>query len=83
MPVRSIVLTAALPTVLKAIIEGRGLYEYSIGEFFLLYGKFEQKHNTQGWRTREKMEELVGGDNQHMKVLHRPWKIRKSPHCPM
>ena len=60
-------LDGALPTVLKAIIEGRGLYEYSIGEFFLLYGKFEQKHNTQGRRTREKMEELVGGDNQHMK----------------
>ena len=31
-------LDPALPTVLAATIEGRGLYQYNIGEFFLLYG---------------------------------------------
>lgn len=33
-------LDPALPTMLSAIVESRGLYEYGIGEFFLLYGKF-------------------------------------------
>lgn len=72
-------LNGALPTVLKAIIEGRGLYEHSIGEFFLLYGKFEQKHNTQGWSTKKKMEELVGGDNQYMKSYTERDKTRAHP----
>ena len=39
-------LDPAIPTVLKSLIEGRGLYEHGIGEFFLLYGQFEQKHQT-------------------------------------
>ena len=75
-------LDGALPTVLKAIIEGRGLYEHSIGEFFLLYGKFEQKHNTQGWRTREKMEELVSGDNEYMKsyICHGNTQVAPLPY---
>ena len=75
-------LDGALPTVLKAIIEGRGLYEHSIGEFFLLYGKFEQKHNTQGWSTKKKMEELVGGDNQYMKsyIYHGNTQIAPLPY---
>ena len=61
-------LDPALPTVLAAVIEGRGLYQYGIGEFFLLYGKFEQKHRTEGKKTRAKMMNLVNGDPQCMKT---------------
>ena len=63
-------LDPALPTVLAAIIEGRGLYEYGIGEFFLLYGQFEQKHHTSGNKTRAKMMQLINGDPQWMKPYH-------------
>ena len=45
-------LDPALPTVLAAAIEGRGLFEHNIGEFFLLYGKFEQKHDIIGKRPK-------------------------------
>ena len=36
-------LDPAFPTVLRSIIDGEGLYAYSIGEFFQLYGQFEGK----------------------------------------
>ena len=39
-------LDSTFPAVLKSIIEGTGLYEYSIGEFFQLYGKFEGSTNS-------------------------------------
>ena len=60
-------LDPALPTVLAAIIEGRGLYEHGIGEFFLLYGQFEQKHRTSRKTTRAEMMALVKGDPKYMK----------------
>ena len=65
-------LDSALPTVLSAIIEGRDLYEYGIGEFFLLYGNFEQKYRSSGRNTRTKMQELIKGNPQYMK----PYKER-------
>ena len=37
---------SSLPGVLAATIEERGLFEYGVGEFFLLYGRFEQKYRT-------------------------------------
>lgn len=62
------VLDPALPVVLRAVIEEKGLYEYGIGEFFLLYGRFQQKHDlTKGAQTREKMEQLIGGQSRYMK----------------
>ncbi|MDE0678723.1 MAG: hypothetical protein OXI11_00660 [Gammaproteobacteria bacterium] len=60
-------LSPSLPTVLAAIIEGRGLVEYSIGEFFLLYGRFEQKHCTSDKETGARMETLVKGDQKLMR----------------
>ena len=60
-------LDPGFPSVLAAIIEGRGLYEHGIGEFFLLYGKFEQKHRTSGTKTRARMMKFVKGDPQYMK----------------
>ena len=61
-------LDPALPTVLKSIIEGKGLYEHGIGEFFLLYGRFEQKHGLhKGQEIRAKMLELLKGDRRFLK----------------
>jgi len=60
-------LDPALPAVLSAIIEGKGLFEQGIGEFFVLYGRFEQKYGTHGGKTRTKMERLLNGDTQHMR----------------
>ena len=61
-------LDPALPHVLGSIIEGKGLYEHSIGEFFELYGRFEEKYQLKkGTDTIEKMETLVNGDRRYLK----------------
>ena len=65
-------LDPVFPTVLKSIIEGKGLYAHSIGEFFQLYGKFEGKYQlTNGTDTKDKMESLVNGDARYLK----PYKV--------
>ncbi len=70
-------LDPVLPTVLKSIIEGKGLYAHSIGEFFQLYGKFEGKyHLTNGTDTKDKMESLVNGDARYLK----PYKVYGKSH---
>ena len=66
-------LDPAFPTVLWAIIEGNGLYEYSLGEFFQLYGQFEGKYQlTKGSETKVKMEALLKGEKKYLK----PYKDR-------
>lgn len=61
-------LDPALPHVLGSVIEGKGLYEHSIGEFFELYGKFEGKYQLKkGSDTRDKMASLVKGDKRYLK----------------
>ena len=72
-------LDPALPTVLAATIEGRGLYEHGIGEFFLLYGQFEQKHHTSGKKTRAKMIDLADGDPKYMKLYRERGVETKEP----
>ena len=70
-------LDRAFPTVLRSIIEGRGLYEHSIGEFFQLYGQFEGKYQlARGIETRDKMETLVNGDAKYLK----PYQERGESH---
>ena len=70
-------LDPAFPTVLRSIIEGKSLYEHSIGEFFQLYGKFEGKyHLTNGTDTKDKMESLVNGDARYLK----PYKVYGKSH---
>ena len=65
-------LDPAFPTVLASIIEGKGLYEHNIGEFFQLYGKFEEMYQTHGPKTKIVMEDLVNGDDRYLK----PYKGR-------
>ena len=61
-------LDPALPVVLSAVIEGKNLYAHSIGEFFLLYGRFEQKyHLVRAAQTRDKMLTLIGGNKRHLR----------------
>ena len=58
----------ALPTILGAVIEGKGLYEYSVGEFFQLYGEFMGKYQVkEGSQTSDKMTALLAGQHEHMK----------------
>ena len=73
-------LDAAFPLILKSVIEGKGLYEHSIGEFFLLYGKFEQKYRrSKGGQTREKMMELLNGEEKLLKEYIQHGKIGLDP----
>ena len=74
-------LDSALPTVLKAAIEGNGFFEHSIGEFFLLYGKFEEKYGvSKGRDVRSKMKALLrGDDNRYMKNYVERGKIFRYP----
>ena len=68
-------LDPSLHRVLTSVIEGKGLYEHNIGEFFLLYGAFEQKHRFfDGKETRKKMMELMQGGEKFLK----PYKDQRS-----
>ena len=61
-------LDPALPHVLGSVIEGKGLYEHSIGEFFELYGRFEGKYQLKrASDTRDKMAALVKGETRYLK----------------
>ena len=53
---------------LRSVLEEEPLPMHSIGEFLILYGKFEQKYGlSTSKETREKMEELVKGEEVHLK----------------
>ena len=59
----------ALPTILKSVIEEKGIYEYNIGEFFLLYGRFQEKYGVfTGEKTRKEMSRLVDGEEGYLKA---------------
>ena len=60
-------LDPAFPTVLRSVINGEGLYAYSIGEFFQLYGQFEGKYGTRNKGTKDTMAEFVNGDQRFLK----------------
>ena len=73
-------LDRGFPTVLRSIIEGRGLYEHSIGEFFQLYGRFEGTYQlTRGSETRAKMDTLVNGDERYLKPYQERGESRLYP----
>ena len=75
-------LDPALPHVLGSVIEGKGLYDHSIGEFFELYGRFEGKFQLKkASETRKKMESLVKGDSRYLKQYkeHGKWSAVPMP----
>ena len=53
---------------LKSVLEEEPLPMHSIGEFFILYGRFEQKYGlSKAKEIIEKMEELMKGGKVHLK----------------
>ena len=73
-------LDPALPFVLSSVIEERSLYAHSIGEFFLLYGRFQQKHQLKkGEDTETTMMTLIGGDQRYLKSYVERGKRRMVP----
>ena len=77
-------LDPAFPTILTSVIEGKSLYEHSIGEFFQMYGKFEGKFQlTKGQDTEQKMMELVNGEENYLKNYreHGQWKLVPLPYA--
>ena len=70
----------ALPVVLKDIINERGLFEYGVGEFFLEYGRFQQKHDVfKNKETREKMKRFVVDRKNHLIRYKEYGKLRLVP----
>ena len=58
---------ATLCHIMANVIEGRDIYKDGVGEFFELYGRFEQKYGTTGKETETKMKELIDGNMEDMK----------------
>ena len=76
-------LDSALPTVLTSVIKGKGLYEYGIGEFFLLYGKFQQQYRLTDKDTRTKMGGSSKRRQEISQALQDSWQgtIRPAALC--
>ena len=64
-------LDRGLPVIFGDVLEGKGLYHHSIGEFFELYGKFEERHDTEHSATKtrldKEMERLGKTDERYYK----------------
>ncbi len=70
----------ALLSALNNVICGKGLFEYGVGEFCLLYGKFEEKYQvSNGTKAKEKMFELLGDDDTGLKEYHERGKLNSYP----
>ena len=69
----------ALSVVLAQVIEGKGLYEHSVGELFQLYGEFEGKHQVAYRDTETEMMSLVNGDARYLKDYREGGKWRQVP----
>ncbi len=69
-----------LLAALKSVLEEEPLPMHSIGEFFILYGRFEQKYElSKSERTRDKMEELMKGGEVHRKEYEEDGKNKNAP----
>ena len=70
----------SLARVLAALMEEKGLFEYNVGEFYLLYGKFEERYEVvKGADVRAKMMELLQGDRSCFKVYRDRGGERSGP----
>ena len=72
-------LDPALPAILGSVIEEKGLYKYGIGEFFLLYGKFEQMYGVSNKDTRAKMLALGKSEEDFVKQVTVRGKPQSDP----
>ena len=70
----------SLPAILRAVIEERGIYEYSVGELFTLYGIFQQKYGVFDDKAiRKKMSCLLDGDESYLREYVDRGKPQKYP----
>ena len=69
-----------LLAALKSVLEEEPLPMHSIGEFFILYGRFEQKYElSTSKETRNKMEELMKGGEVHRKEYKEDGQNKTAP----
>ena len=55
---------------LAAMLDGKGMFEHNIGEFFLLYGRFEERFECEnGKQTKRKMDEFIKGNRDYLKRI--------------
>lgn len=65
---------------LRSVLEENPLPMHSIGEFFILYGRFEQKYGlSTSRRTKNKMEELMKGGEVHRKEYEEDGQNKTAP----
>ena len=59
-----------LPIALGSIIEGKGLYKYSVGELFELYGQFQGKYQLKyDKQTKAKLSAFLNEDSKYLKPI--------------
>ena len=65
---------------LRSVLEEEPLPMHSIGEFLILYGKFEQKYGlSTSKETKNKMEELMKGGEVHRKEYEEDGQNKSAP----
>ncbi len=69
----------ALSSVFQSVISGNGLFEYGIGEFCLLYGKFEERYQVSNIEAKKKMIELLGSNGTDLKEYYERGKKMSYP----
>ena len=69
-----------LPAALSSVLEEKLIPMHSIGEFFILYGRFEQKYElSTSERTKNKMEELMKRGEVHRKDYEEDGQNKTGP----
>lgn len=65
---------------LRSVLEENPLPMHSIGEFFILYGRFQQEYGlSTSERTKNKMEELMKGGEVHRKEYEEDGQNKTAP----
>ena len=65
---------------LRSVLEEEALPMYSIGEFFILYGRFQQEYGlSTSKETKNKMEELMKGGEVHRKEYKEDGENKTAP----
>ena len=65
---------------MASIIKGGGLYQHSVGEFFLLYGRFIEKYDLKDDKQiKAKMKALINEDGAYLKPYVRRGKSSPLP----
>lgn len=66
-----------LPIILGAVLEEKGLAQYSIGEFWLLYGKFEERTKNEPGKTDDKIRKRLEESGRTDETNTKFYKLKK------